>query len=209
MRVIIEMIKSFKKTLIFLPFSILITVSAYCQSAERLVAWPPFPQGNNSVKGEDGRAIPSDIKALEIIEVKVMRQPITIGQTFTAEGDWLKSLTLRVKNISGKPIRSIRVLFTLPEAKYNGGSMGFSLEYGKELSSGFGYGGPKTIMPEEEVELARNEQRYSLEQKGIAKRTGRADFRKVLISNMVVLFEDGMVWMGRSIPVRDGHSIVR
>ena len=42
--------------------------------------------------------------ALELIEIKIGNTPISFDQSFDADDNWLKHLTLRVKNIGTKPI---------------------------------------------------------------------------------------------------------
>lgn len=77
------------------------------------------PEGN-FVKDEARRLIPSPLKALEIVAINAAGQLITLGQPFTADGEWLKDLSVKVRNISGKAISSIRISFTLPETRYRG-----------------------------------------------------------------------------------------
>jgi hypothetical protein len=180
--------------IIFLP------LLAYSQVQNRIIDWHPRTLQGIFVKGTDGKPIPSNIEALEIIEIKVDAKPILLGHPFSASDDWLKNLIVRVRNISGKPISSIRMYFNLPEAKYREGTMGFSLEYGKALSTGINYGVQKTIMSNEELDLFRNEAHYNRDREGIAQRAGITDFSKVLIGMTMVQFEDGTVWSSGKLP---------
>ncbi len=41
---------------------------------------------------------------LEFIEIKMAGKPVVLGQPFDADESWLKGMTLRVKNLSDKPI---------------------------------------------------------------------------------------------------------
>jgi len=41
---------------------------------------------------------------LEIVEIKIAGRPIALGQSFDADDNWLKDMTLRVKNVGTKPI---------------------------------------------------------------------------------------------------------
>lgn len=181
--------------------TILFPVLVYCQTQDRIVDWHPRTLQGTFVTGEDGKLIPSKIEALKIIEIKLGDEAITLGQPFSASGEWLKNLTIKVRNISERPISSIRIQFNLPEAKYQESTMGFSLEYGKALSTGINYGEQKPLMPNEELVLFRNEAHYNRDRDGIARRAGTTDFSKVLIGMTMVKFEDGTVWSSAKLPL--------
>ena len=192
--------------LIYAAFIIIILspLLAYSQvQQERIIDWHPRTLPGSFVKGEDGKQIPTTIGALEILEIKVNDKTVKLGQAFSAGGEWLKNLTIKVKNTSGKPISSIRMHFTLPEAKYGEGTMSFSLEYGKALSTGINYGDQKVIPSGEELLLYRNEAHYNRDRDGIAKLAGITDFSKVLLGMTIVQFENGAVWSSWKLPVID------
>jgi len=182
--------------LIYLVLSITIwcPLLVYSQVQDRVVDWHPQALQGTFVKGMDGKQIPSNIEAVKVIEIKLDGKAITLGQSFPASGDWLKNLTVKVRNTSGKSISSIRMHFNLPEAKYGEGTMGFSLEYGKPLSTGINYGTQKIILPDEELVLYRNQAHYNRDRDGIAQSAGKTDFIEVLIGMTIVQFEDGSVW---------------
>jgi hypothetical protein len=46
---------------------------------------------------------------LELVEIKVSGKPVVLGRQFDADENWLKNLTLRIKNISNKPITAFGV----------------------------------------------------------------------------------------------------
>lgn len=87
--------------------------------------------------------------------------------------------------------------------------MGFSLEYGKELSTGINYGEQKLIMPGEEIDLARNERHYNRDREGIAEKSGVKDFGKALVGMTTVVFEDGVVWFGARLRIGNANTIDR
>lgn len=168
---------------------------------ERTISWPELASAEPWVKGDDGNLLASTVTALEVVSVTVNGKEIVLGMPFRAEGEWLKTLSVTVKNISDKPISAVRLNFGLPEAKYGSGSSGFSLEYGKALSTGIDYGPQAPIAPGENVVLMRNERHYNRDRDGIVKRTGVTDFRSVLIGSTVVEFIDGTVWMAYRLPI--------
>jgi hypothetical protein len=181
-------------------------VCVYGQTRERVVDWDLRGLPGNHIKGEDTGLVPSEIEALELLGITIEGQSITLGQPFTAGENWLRTLTVRVKNISGKPIKSIRFSFRLPEAKYKEGTMGLTLEYGKELSTGGSYGEQKLIMPNEEIDLVRDAQHSDSVQKWLAEKSGVRDLSKALIGTTTVVFEDGMVWTGQKLRITNAST---
>jgi hypothetical protein len=188
-------------------FAVLLPVFVFGQAQKKSIKWASKTQQANLVKGVDGVLFPSDIKALEIVEIEVENNPISLGESFSASDDWLRYLTIRVKNISGKPISSIRISLSLPETKNEERTFGFSLEYGKALSTGIDYGIQKPIMPNEELELFRNEAHYQRGLQTIAQRSGLTHFSEVLIDSTVVQFEDGTVWLGWRLPLSKQNNL--
>lgn len=84
---------------------------------------------------------------------------------------------------------------------------GFSLEYGKDLSTGIDYGVQTPIEPGQEVLLMRNDRHYTRDTNGIARRTGVTDFNTVLIGVSVVKFADGTVWTTYRLPIDSAIEI--
>lgn len=130
-----------------------------------------------------------------MLGINVNSNPIVIGERFNADSDWLRSFAAKVRNASDKAISSIRISFILPEAEYKGGTRAFTLEYGKELSTGIDYGNQKAIGPGEEVILTRSERHYERDRIGLLKTNGAIDI-SVVIANSVVKFADGSTWFG-------------
>jgi hypothetical protein len=51
---------------------------------------------------------------VEIVDLAVGK-PITIGEAFSADDDWLQSVVIRVRNISGQQLAAIQVTLVLPQ----------------------------------------------------------------------------------------------
>src|SRR5882724_8691279 len=66
----------------------------------------------------DGPLTPTNHNAVEVLGFNLAGVPVTIGEPFRADEDWLKNLRAKVKNISEKPISHLRIIFALPEAKF-------------------------------------------------------------------------------------------
>jgi hypothetical protein len=186
---------------LYISFAVItLSLCSYAQ-ATKVIEVPLVAAYRGNVSGEDGKLIASDSKGLEIVEIRVEGKTVVPGQPFAAGNDWLGTLAVKVKNVSDKKISSIRLSFGLPEAKYRDGFNGFSLEYGKELSTGIDYGVQGPIEPGQEVVLQRNERHYARDKEGIAKRSGISEFNLVRMGGGQVKFADGTSWFSYKLPV--------
>lgn len=183
---------------------ITLSLCSYAQ-AMKVIDWPPVASDQAYVSG-DGKNVASSSKALEIVEMKVDGKTITPGQPFSAGDDWLKSFSVKVRNVSDKNISSIRLGFALSETKSSGSQSGFSLEYGRELSTGIDYGIQPAIEPGQQVVLMRNDRHYARDKEGIAKRTGMTDFNSVIMAVSTIKFKDGTVWSSYKLPIASSAS---
>jgi hypothetical protein len=193
------------KVLYAIVATILLAICSNGQSS-KVVDWPPASSEQAYVKSESGRAVTSNLKGLEIVEITVDGKPVVPGQLFSASDDWLRTFAVKIKNISEKPISSVRLAFGLPEAKSGSAISGFSLEYGKELSTGIDYGRQDPILPGQEVDLTRSAAYYTRDTNGIAKRTGITTFNSILIGVAVVRFDDGTIWSSYKLPMARAGS---
>jgi hypothetical protein len=86
----------------------------------RSIVWPKEPGRfirPAGVPGGQANAV-AQFDTLEIEEILVEGKPIVIGQPFDAGDDWLKHITIRVKNISDQRFSFIQVDLTFPQIKY-------------------------------------------------------------------------------------------
>jgi hypothetical protein len=174
-----------------------LTNLGFGQQRERLLDWRLLAvHVDNRVNGQ-----PTEWQPLQLLEITVDGRPITCGQPFMAEVDGLKGLTFKIRNVSGKTIKYIRITFTVPEAKFKDSTLGFSLEYGKETSDGvmLSYG-PERLMPGAETELVNDIARYNRYRDLLAKEGGSTDLTKAFIGTTYVRFDDGMIWDGPRLP---------
>lgn len=175
-----------------------LTTLTFGQARERLLDWRPLPMHvDNRVNGQ-----PTGWEPLQLLEITIEGRPITCGQPFVADIDWLKGLTLKIRNVSGKTIKYIRISFTVPEAKFKDSTLGFALEYGKEeFSDGVKLSyGPERLMPGAETELVNDVARYNRYRDLLAKEGGSTDLTKAFIGMTYVRFDDGMIWDGPRLP---------
>lgn len=183
-----------KNRLLLILAALLLPVSTFAQTADRIIQRPEHPQSGPAVINAGAPSTPTDVEALEIVDLLVEGKPIKIGERFSAGADWLKTLSVRLRNASDKPIASLRIHFILPETKADNATSGFSLQYGKELSTGIDYGPQRVIAPNEVIEITRNERHFVRDEQGLAKRTNLRDFKLLTLGYAVVRFQDGSGW---------------
>ena len=84
-----------RKSIIIFSVAVVLmyALSATAQTTKRLVPFPEWSLDNTD-----------DEVSLELVEVKIAGKVIALGKPFDADDNWLKDMTLRVKNIGTKPI---------------------------------------------------------------------------------------------------------
>lgn len=175
---------------------------ALAQTQERVVQWPKHTVGRMESVGTSVRTSPVT-DALEIVDVKVSGNLITIGKPFAAGEDWLKGLTFRLKNISGRTITGLRISLSLPETHKNDTGVGTSLGFGSAALSAGASGAGKKFLPDEELELKFDDQQYARTKQLIAEKSGPMEIKTVWVGITLVKFEDGTLWSGGCLPSRD------
>jgi hypothetical protein len=162
---------------VILTFSLSCLV--YGQQQERLVDWHPF-------------RVATDAKVLEIVGVKVNGESITMGKPFTANGDWLETLTFRVRNVSGKVIDNFAFGVAFPELAINSdglGGPGFTTGYGGDFPKNAGRG--KLMLPDEEVDLKLPADQVKGMRRASERMLGTPNLNKVIIAAGLLTFQDG------------------
>lgn len=185
-------------------FVLLAVQPAPAQTQERVVQWPKYPHGRTERIGSTVRTSPV-ADALEIVEAKVAGHPITIGRPFAAGEDWLKWLTFRLKNISGRPITGVRIHLGLPETQKNGAGVGASLGFGSLAVFNRASDAGKVVWPDEELELRLGDEQHARTKHLVAAKGGPIEIKTVWIGITQVMFEDGALWSGGCLPSR-GHG---
>jgi hypothetical protein len=134
----------------------------------------------------------SDQNLLAISEINIAGHPIAPGLPFTADQDWLRSLTVRVKNTSAKPMAIINLGFGLPEVRYHDGGVGFQLYYSTKLAGGAHVApGAKPLLPGEETELSFTDSDYEGTRRLAEKLGGVSNFSRVRMGMASVVYADG------------------
>ena len=161
--------------------------------AEPSPASPALKPGERIVEDISARAAGADAHTLAVTQISVNGQGVAPGQPFAGGPDWLKGLTVRVKNVSAKPIAYLQLNLTFPEARYRNGGIGFTLRYGRPRP---GSGGAiefdsKPLMPGEAAELSFERDDYEAKRTFAEKFGGVSDITRVRMGTGTVTFADG------------------
>lgn len=174
------------KVIILLMYGV---TPALAQAPDKIVTWSDYPMGRITRVSPNMRLSPIE-EALEIVDVIVDDKSITIGEPFTASENWIRTLTVRVRNISGRELHSIEMSIALPDVSLNDGrNIGFSLRGGSTPA-----GKQKAIMSGEEVELKWIEIEYQKFRERWGLLNGIDRIMKAKIGITAVLFTDGAMW---------------
>ena len=166
------------------------------QAPGKVIEWQPKPMGNEQWTGGI-----QAFKFLDRVEIEnlTVGKPITIGQSFTADDDWLRDLVIRVRNISGQQISMIQVTLVLPE---------------------MGPGSPDVVYcygcaPAEKAGIAAGEV-VDLKMPGVgfydfvkaraAEKGGISEINKAQIRNMFITLPDGTKWVSGCIKTSDAKN---
>lgn len=168
-------------------------VLAAAQSNNRTLMWPATPIGRLT-SARNGIKLSAVNEAVQIADITVAGHSVIPGESFNADDDWLRTLTFRLKNVSGQSIAAVRIGFGLPETRAEDRQVGFSLAYGKMAPGGVVPEGQSMIRPEEEFDVKFTDAEYRNYLEFFAKHAGSASFSKVWIGITTIQFEDGTIW---------------
>ena len=177
-----------------IAFALLAALSVHAQEKKRVIIWPPYLVATIQGTGP-GTQFSSVADAVEIVSIEAGGHPIKVGQSFGADDDWLGTLTVRLKNISGQAIAVAQISFTLPETEApDQGALRTTLRYGTGSSSKQPDVPHKLIAPDEVFELKLTGAAYEQEKSTILQRGLSTGVIKLWIGTTMVRFEDGKYW---------------
>jgi hypothetical protein len=200
------MLKSINAILFSLFLGLVANPSSYLHAQQRDRLITSFRSGMRDTMREPGDAPrPADVIAVEVLGFNLAGIPISLGETFRADDDWLKNLRARVKNISEKPISHVRIIFSLPEARFREDgreyTMSFELEYAAAKARD-GEPERKVVLPGDEVALCYIDSPSLPLRQEIANRTGVTSITLLKYGGDVnVIFVDGSVWISGNVPM--------
>ncbi len=132
--------------------------------------------------------------SLQVVEIKVGAQEVTLGQPFMADDDWLQNLSVRIKNVSDRTINVLPVTLGFSElTPGKGGDIVITIMRGL-YGNGSEVREPsderKPIVPGEEMLLTFTEKQLCIIRE-LAARKGITPTRIKFVPSAYVTFENG------------------
>lgn len=187
-----NLVNSVKFLLLFLIFLSGTTLAISAQEQERILLLPELH--------------PLHGRFIEIEEIRVAGKLVEFDKPFIADDNWLQSLVIKIKNISGKPLRYIQINFSLLDTRINDNpGVGFGFSHGISCSDKFKL--PcnakneylRLVMPDEEVEMKFKFGNYTRTKALALQKTGVSKFNRVIVGIAMVQFEDGTIKMSQDL----------
>lgn len=180
-----------KKIYLLLVLIFLIPSFSFGQSSERSVDILETSHPNNSIRDSGGKAILTDERAIELVEINTEGKIIKLGETFVAGDEWLRTLTIKMKNVSGKTISRIVIKLMFPETKKGNSYSGSWIEYSAVNANTGETNEKKLIMPNDVAVLTKD---HYEEMKQRMKESNLSTINQVIVSAVEVNFTDGSFW---------------
>jgi hypothetical protein len=98
-------------------WSLIFTASGAAQTQQKVLLWSDHPAGSHNERTSAPLQIFKQLDAIEIQGINLGGKSIAIGESFSADEDWLQDLMFRVKNLSDKDLMGIQITLILPELK--------------------------------------------------------------------------------------------
>jgi hypothetical protein len=174
--------------------------SIFSQTRNKTIEWPKVSVFNAGTKTGPHTHVTDRIDEIEIEAIMVEGHSVTIGEPFSAGDDWLKSMAFRVRNISGKQVKSVQITLVLPEMTFESPDIPF-------IDESAGVGNPKFISPGAEVELTvPSAGLYPCLVSRITERGSLARISRAEIHIIYVTSAEGTVWSSRCLKTVDPRN---
>lgn len=132
---------------------------------------------------------------VKVTKIKVKGRAVKLGESFSEGSDWLRGLTVSVKNTSvGKSIQFIELILDLSERPDDESAPAWTISYGRPLSATAAAGETRPVAPGETVDLVLSGDEYDTLADSLAGSGYRGDINKVEITLAQVVFDDGTIW---------------
>jgi hypothetical protein len=179
----------------------------------------PFAVVGSTEVGKDATTLstyrwPAYLKQspIEIVEMKLDQQKISSDVSFATSDDWLRRLSVKVRNVSKKNVKLIRLSIefqrdtrgnsTLPNINITGGQMfHFSPQFARS-------GEDLTLLPAKTMDLKASQEGCNGLPADNKWMTDPAA-KRATVSVEMVLFDDDTGWINGNPVVRDKHNLSR
>lgn len=164
-----------------------------------VVGWLPpkpqiSPQKEKSVLKSRGPAN----EPVEIVETKVRTKAAKLGEGFEDEDDWLRYVTIKIKNKSEKAITFLHIDFDFPETKaIMGGTLVHQILLGKREDFELTLRQPSLYLkPNETIDISLDKEFNAIKEAIEFKHPSIGSINQVVIRIGDIVFDDGILFSG-------------
>lgn len=145
---------------------------------------------------------------VEFADLKVDGLERFDGEAFEAGPDWVKDLSFKVRNTSGKPIIFIQVNVNFPETHATGNLMSYTINFGVMPGSKATGGKPFLLESNEAIEVALASEIQKIA-KFVGERRSLASINKVQLEIGFVVLNDKTAWSAGTFLRQDPNNPTR
>jgi hypothetical protein len=148
---------------------------------------------------------PMDLEDVQVRGTLNVKESVKVGTKFHGDEDWLKGLTVELKNKSGKSIVYAEVFVYVPTSETEDKPIRLSLRYGAfpvfetDTSS-------QLILPAGSITLALSDDEYDQAKGLLREKNASLDFSRVEMRIGMVIFDDGTAWKNGRALRRDPNN---
>jgi hypothetical protein len=128
---------------------------------------------------------------------------LAVDESFAATSDWLKDVTIRVKNNSLKRIKYLSMSLEFPETRRSGNIMSYTMSCGVSPMGGYVSVSGPPVEPGETFEFRFDENEFSRLKKFIESRQPLDGLTRANIRISFIQYDDDTAWSGGSAMRRD------
>lgn len=158
----------------------------------------------NSVKNVQAQSEKKTIKLADTIKPQLKLSELKVGQkdrkfdeSFDAETEWVKSLSFKLENISGKPIVYLKVNVNFPETRLTGNLMSYGVTFGQFPDSKLKHNEPMLLKPGETLEVSLDKEKDKI-YKFVNTRQPIELIQNIQLEIGFIVFEDKTAWTAGS-----------
>lgn len=131
---------------------------------------------------------------VEFSQIRVAQKLVEPGKPFDEDDEWLNKVSVRVRNISNKPIVYLSVNFDFPETKSTGSQMTYPVSFGQQPGSRFPQKkDPLFMMPGDSFEISLLPD-YAKMKSFVERRHQISQIKKAELRVHFVIFADRTGW---------------
>ncbi len=143
---------------------------------------------------------------LKITEIKVGQQVQSFNENFEAEAEWIKNLSFKLENVSGKSIVYLSVNVNFPETRANGNLMSYAVSFGQRPGSKLKQINPPLLLKAgETLEVLLEKERDRI-YKFINERQPVESIKKIELEISFIIFDNKTAWSVGSFKRQDPEN---